>query len=79
MSNFAYIKRGKTNEILIGAYKEIVNAYYGEEIYSFETEEELFYSIQTYRQKEYIITRLSELPIIDMLWKKTGSARCETE
>ena len=79
MSNFAYIKRGKTNEILIGAYKEIVNAYYGEEIYSFETEEELFHSIQTYRQKEYIITRLSELPIIDMMWKKEGSARYETE
>ncbi|WP_079476417.1 hypothetical protein [Marinococcus halophilus] len=79
MSNFAYIKRGKTNEILIGAYKEIVNAYYGEDIYSFDTEEELFHSIQTYRQKEYIITRLSELPIIDAMWKKAGDARCETE
>lgn len=79
MSNFAYTKRGKTNEILIGAYKEIINAYYGEEVYSFETKEELFYSIQTYRQKEYIITRLSDLPIIDVLWKKTGGARYETE
>ncbi|WP_298785642.1 hypothetical protein [uncultured Marinococcus sp.] len=78
MSNFAYIKRGKTNEILIGAYKEIVNAYYGEDIYSFETEEELFHSIQTYRQKEYIITRLSELPLIDAMWKKTGINRCDT-
>ncbi|MDZ5782131.1 hypothetical protein [Marinococcus luteus] len=79
MSNFAYTKRGKTNEILIGAYKEIINAYYGEEIYSFETEEELFHSIQTYRQKEYIITRLSELPIIDAMWKKEGAARYDTE
>ncbi|WP_147041503.1 hypothetical protein [Marinococcus halophilus] len=35
--------------------------------------------MKTYWQKEYIITRLGELPIINVIWEKTGNARCETE
>lgn len=79
MSNFAYIKRIKTNEILIGAYKEMVNVFHGEDVYTFDTEEELFHGIQTYRQKEYIITRLSPMPLLDQMWNQDESSRYSSE
>lgn len=79
MINFAYIKRLKTNEILIGAYKEMVNAFHGENVHAFDTEEELFHGIQTYRQNEYIITRFSPMPIVDHMWHQDESSRYSSE